>query len=188
MRWLLVLTLAAGCHPTPEARPVITSPTMELTLDDGHPSERPLTPQKSFEMLVRYAPLLPDYIPLRMRFLLAQPGFLVFAVYASTPEGGPGAELGRIERDYSPVLVSNGSDGRWVVEALTVPVQHGPLWIGIFSRGDGDPRLWASSNNSGAVFVRDPNPAARPSECLPRTPVLRLEVSPAPPPMRRAIP
>jgi hypothetical protein len=183
MRLLFAALLATGCSHAPETRPAVTTgPTLELTLDNGRASERPLTPQKSFEMLVRFAPLVPDYIPLRIRFLLAQPGHLVFTVYATTPEDLPGAELTRIERDYEPALVSNGSDGRWVIERLALPVQHAPLWIGIYSRGEGDPRLWASSNDSHAVFVRDADPAARLSERLPRTPVLRLEVAPAGPP------
>jgi hypothetical protein len=184
--WALV---AAGCNHAPEMRPPITTgPTLELTLDDGRPGERPLTPQRSFETLMRFAPLVSDYIPLRFRFLLAQPGFLIFTVYAGTLENTPGAPLARIERDYDASLCSSGSDGRWVVEALAVPVQRAPVWIGISTGGDADPRLWASSNNSGAVFARNGDPTARPTERLPRTPILRLEVAPAAPPLRRPLP
>ncbi|HEY7953968.1 MAG TPA: hypothetical protein VII38_01710 [Polyangia bacterium] len=169
-----------GCA---HAGPILTGPTVELALDSGHPEERPLTPAKPFELLMRMDPAMPAYLPRRLRLLLAQPGHLVLTLYATTPEGQPGAPLLTLDRHYDAAFTSTGKDGKWIVERLALPVERAPIWVGLSSPGDdgGDVRLWASSNDSGSVFARDPDPATPLSAGKqPRTPMVRLEVSPAP--------
>ena len=111
---------------------------------------------------------------------------LITHLYATSPEGEPGAVLTVVERSFDAQLTSNGTDGKWVVEELSLPVQRAPIWIGIHNpghaaetgRGD-DPRLWATSNDSGSVFQRDADPnTPRSATHIPRTPVVRLEVEP----------
>jgi hypothetical protein len=170
-----------GCAHAPP--PVETSgPTLELRLDEGRPDQKPLTPDRSFEMLMRFDPKLPQYVVRRIRFLLAQPGHLVLTVYETSPEGNPGAAVDRIDRVYEPIFVSDGKDGRWVVETPALGERHAPLWIGLYSPGGGgDPRLWATSNTSD-VFQRDADPTVPLySGRIPRTPVLRVEVAPVAP-------
>ena len=174
----LVPALALGCA---HVGPIPSGPTVEIALDNGHPEERPLTPAKPFELLMRIDPALPAYRPRQLRLLLAQPGHLVLTIYATTPEGQPGAVLTTLDRHYDATLTSTGKDGKWIVERLDLPVQRAPIWIGLYGSGDGDVRLWASSNDSGNVFARDPDPSTPLSAGRqPRTPMVRVEVSPAP--------
>lgn len=176
---LLGLALSgAGCAHAPEAR--LTGPTVEVALDDGRPQEKPLTPNRSFEVLMRFDPRLPSYRLRQMRIMIAQAGGFSFNVYTNGPGDAPGDTLKAIEREYSPSLASTGQDGKWVIESLTdVPPQKGPVWIGISTRGTGDARLWASSNDSGEVFSRDADPTTPLSaNRLRRTPMVRLELLP----------
>jgi hypothetical protein len=175
MKHVLALICLSGCASTPETR--LSGPTLELALDEGRPSERPLTPAKTFELLLRVDPKLPSWTPRRLRLLLAQAGHVVFTFYGDGESGrSPGAPLGSLDRAYDPSFTSDGRDGKWVIEELSLPAQRGAIWIGVHSPGGGDPRLWATSNDSGAAFMRDADPTARP-ERIPRTPVMRLEVT-----------
>lgn len=165
-----------SCAHTHQAQ---IEPSVEVCLDQGRASERPLTPSSTFEILMRIDPHVPAYVPRRIRFLLAQPGKIVFSVYAMTPDGRPGQTLLQISRSYGPNFTSSGKDGKWTVEPLELGPQKGPLWIGISGPGGSDPRLWATSNNSGSVFQREADPTVPLSEmAIPRTPMLRLEVAP----------
>jgi len=176
---VLALCFAACAH----TEAISTGPTLELALDDARASERPLTPPKTYEMLMKFEPALPAFIPRRIRFLLAQPGHLVFTLYDTADGGVPGKALAVIDRSYEPAWASDGKDGRWVVEPLEVPAQHGPLFVGIHSPGGGgDPRLWASSTDTQRVFQRDADPNVPLTQStIPRTPIVRLEVAPAGP-------
>jgi hypothetical protein len=176
---VIAAALLASCaHLEPRS----TGPTLELALDDGHPSERPLTPTKTFEMLMKFDPKLPAFTARQLRFLLAQPGRILFTVYDTTPDGRPGNPLATVDRDYPASFVSDGKDGRWVIEPLELPSQHGPLFVGIQSPSggpSGDPRLWASSVDTKQVFQRDADPnVPLTATTIPRTPILRLEISP----------
>ena len=189
-RLLLPVTAALWACAHASA-PRVPGPSMEVALDVGTPSERPLTPGRAFEVLMKFDPGLPAYVPRRFRFLLAQGGHIVFTLYGTTGDGGPGSRLVEIDRLYDPAMASSGKDGRWIVEEVTLPpdrrVQRGPLWIGFHGPvggggGGNDPRLWACSHDSGLVFQRDPDPATPLSSTrIPRTPTLRVEVEPAPP-------
>jgi hypothetical protein len=182
----LLVGLSACAHaPQPRS----SGPTVEVTLDDGRAAERPLTPGRAFEILIKMDPSIPSYAPRRLRFQLAQAGRLAFTIYGTGGDGGPGAALAEIDRVYEPSLTSSGKDGKWVLEELKVPTQHAPIWIGIHGpversrgfAGNSDPRLWASSRDSGLVFQRDPDPSTPLSATrVPRTPMVRVEVEPAP--------
>jgi hypothetical protein len=177
---LLAVSLSNGCAHAPP--PVIAGPELEVALDEGRPDQRPLTPGQPFEMLIRVDPKLPAWRPLRMRFQMAQPGHVVFTLYAVDGAGRPGAPLKTIDRNYGPELIGAADDGKWVVEDLSdVPTQRAPIFVGLYSpEKHADPRLWATSNDSGQVFQRDPDPTVPLSSMkIPRTPRLRVAVAPA---------
>ena len=176
MRGLTVALLAAGCGHAPVH---LEGPAVEMALDEGKPSERPLTPGQPFEILMRIDPKIPAYTPVALRFQLAQPGHLVFTLYGITGEGNPGAPFRTIDRTYGPEMTSSGNDGKWVIEELAeVPMQKAPIFIGIYSpEKEGDARLWATSNDSGAVFQREADPTLPLSQsAIKRTPRVRLTV------------
>ena len=180
MRGLIVACAAlAGCGGSQAMR--LDGPTVEVMLDEGRAAERPLTPGQPFELLMRFDPRLPAWHPLALRFLLAQPGRIVFTIYGVTGEGNPGAAQKTIERSYGPELISSGTDGKFVVEDLTsLPEQRGPIFLGIYNpEKEGDARLWATSNDSGAVFQREADPTVPLSQTrVKRTPVVRLSARP----------
>jgi hypothetical protein len=84
-----------------------------------------------------------------------------------------------VARDQAKEDLSNGKDGRWVVEDLgdMDPVK-GVLWVGV-RKTAGTPTIWASGVITGQAFVRNNDPAS-PIGLLPtkRTPMLRLELEP----------
>ena len=175
----LLALCALGCSHAPPPRR--EGPLIELRLDEGRAQERPLTPSRLFELLILFEPRMTSYQPVELRFLLAQPGHLVFHVYAVTGEGLPGPALKTIDRIYGPDLVSDSGDGKWVVEPLgDLPLQGGQLFIGLHGPDrQSDPRLWATSNDTGRVVQRDNDPRAPISRSR-RTPILRLVVAPRP--------
>jgi hypothetical protein len=173
---LIPALLIAGCAHAP---PVAGGPEVEIALDEGRASEQPLTPPQPFEMLLRIDAKMPVYRLRRMRFLLAQPGHIVFTVYACTVDNTPGAVLASFDRTYGPELTSAAGDGKWIVEDLSrVPAQRGPIFVGVYSpEKHSDPRLWASSDDTGQVVQRELDPA-QPFTRVPRTPKLRVAVAP----------
>ncbi len=177
---LLGTLLLCGCAHNGDEKADTPYPRIEVRLDEGRAAEKPLTPQKTFEILMKMDPGLGGYTPRKFRFLLAQAGKITFTLYQAGADGGPGAAIGTIEHDYDGAFVSDGKDGRWVTEKLiNYPIQHGTLWLGIHAPAGGDPRLWATSNRSEA-YQRDPDPSAALSNLkIPRTPMVRLEVVPA---------
>ena len=91
----------------------------------------------------------------------------------------PGDALRTFKRDLAKEDLSDGRDGRWVVEDIAdmKPIK-GVVWIGVRKTG-GTPTIWASSVVSGQAFVRNNDPT-NPMGLLPtkRTPMLRLELLP----------
>ena len=171
---------AAACVPPP---PVTALPQaeIEIALDEGRAAEMPLTPPLTFETLMRIDPHVAAYRLSSLRMLLAQPGHVVLRFYAIDDVGHPGALLTELDRVYGPEMTSSGSDGKWVVEHIDVAaVQHAPVFVGLSSpEKHGDPRLWASSNNTGEVFQRDADPSVALEHLrIPRTPKLRVTVLP----------
>lgn len=177
----------AGCAGTQKQKGAAAVTELELTYDDGKPAERPMLATPELEWLVKFDPSLPAYKPQRLRFLLAQPGTLRFALYRHDEAGRPGALLTTLEKTYDAGHSSSGRDGKWVSEPLPgMETLTGALWLGISVKAaDSEAaRLWASKNESAQVYQRDSEPGtALQSGRLPVTPMLRLMVTPELPPL-----
>lgn len=176
---ILALALAtAGCAGSTA---VATGPGRELVMayDDARASG-PLTfPTDTYESVVRFQ--LPDgeHKPLRLRFQAEAAGKLEINIYDSTPLETPGMSIRTLTRELAKDDLSDGRDGRWVVEDLVdVKPLKGIVWVGVH-RLTGQPSIWASSVVSGQAFVRNNDPT-NPMGLLPtkRTPMIRLEVLP----------
>ncbi len=184
---LLALTLGA-CASGP-ALPPVEGPLVELAHDEGRLDDKPNLPGRQLELLVRFDPKLPAYRLRRMRFLLAQPGRIVFTFYRALPDGNPGEMVAEIDRHFGPELVSapEAVDRRWVLEDLAaVPLSSGPFVVGVAApEREGDPRLWAAGEGTGHVFEREWDGSIGRFR---HAPVLRIELQPtaplAPAPLR----
>lgn len=174
----LASALAFGCA-APSALGPVSTRELVLAYDDAHASSTVAFPKDSYESVVRFQ--LPDgeHKPLRLRFQAETAGRVEITIYDSTLLETPGTALRTIDRDLSPEDLSNGSDGRWVVEDLVdLKPLKGIVWVGVHKTG-GTPTIWASSVVSGQAFVRDNDPT-NPMGLLPtkRTPMIRLELAP----------
>jgi hypothetical protein len=173
-----VVLIALGCAAAP---PPATHAARELIMayDDAHATGTMAFPTQGYESVVRFQ--LPDgeHIPLRLRFQAEAVGQLEITIYESTILETPGDALLTFKRDLAVEDLSNGKDGRWVVENLVdaKPVK-GVIWVGVHKVA-GTPTIWASSVVSGQAFVRNNDPT-NPMGLLPtkRTPMLRLEIAP----------
>jgi hypothetical protein len=182
MRARLAAVLAglsvASCASPPPPRPQ-EPPGLVIAHDDARASGPLAFPSLTYESVVRFQ--LPDgeHRPLRVRFLAEAPGQLEITIYDSDIFESPGEPLHKLTRALTPEDLSNGRDGRWVVEDLLdmKPVK-GVIWVGV-RKVAGTPTIWASSAVSGQAFVRNNDPS-HPMGLLPtkRTPMLRLEVAP----------
>jgi hypothetical protein len=170
--------MAVGCAAAPPPLPRSAREVI-MAYDDARASGTMAFPTPSYESVVRFQ--LPDgeHRPLRLRFQAEAPGQLELTIYDSTILETPGEPLHKVTHDLAKEDLSNGKDGRWVVEDLVEmkPVK-GVIWVGVRKTG-GAPTIWASSVVSGQSFVRNNDPKG-PMGLLPtkRTPMLRLEISP----------
>jgi len=150
-----------------------------MAYDDARASGTMAFPSATYENVVRFQ--LPDgeHRPLRLRFQAEAAGQLEITIYDSTVLETPGEPIRKVTRDLAKEDLSDGKDGRWVIEDLVdmKPIK-GVIWVGVRKTG-GTPTIWASSVISGQVFVRNNDPL-NPMGLLPtkRTPMLRLEVAP----------
>jgi hypothetical protein len=175
----LLLCAAGACaHPPPP----IEGPLVEVWHYEGRPNEKPAIPGIQLETLVRFEPKLPAYRLRRLRFLLGQPGRIVFTFYGEDPRGGPGPMLAQIDRRYGPELISSNEPGdlRWVVEELAaLPLRRGAFYLGISAPERGaDPRLWGTNTDAGMVFERELDGSIGRFR---HTPVVRVEIAPGEP-------
>jgi len=177
-----MLTLAGAAVGCAGSQPVaVRSRLREIVMayDDAHPTGTMAFPTTTYESVVRFE--LPDgqYRPLRVRFQAEAAGQVEIAIYDSTVLETPGDPICKMTRDLSGEDLSNGRDGRWVVEDLVgmKPVK-GVIWVGLRKIG-GTPTIWATNVVSGQVFIRNNDPSS-PMGLLPtkRTPMLRLEIAP----------
>lgn len=179
-RWSVVvvaLVAAAGCASTA----TVQGPGRELVMayDDARGSGPLAFPSDTYESVVRFQ--LPDgeHKPLRLRFQAEAPGKLEINIYDSTLLETPGVAIRTLVRELSREDLSDGRDGRWVVEDLVdLKPLKGIVWVGVH-RLTGTPSIWASAVVSGQAFVRDNDPT-NPMGLLPtkRTPMIRLELAP----------
>jgi len=168
----------AGCASAPA---VSGGPIRELVMayDDARASGPIAFPSDTYESVVRFQ--LPDgeHRPLRLRFQAESPGSLEINIYGTTFLETPGDAIHTLKRDLAKEDLSDGRDGRWVVEDLgDLRPLKGIVWVGVHRLG-GTPSIWASSVVSGQAFVRNNDPT-NPMGLLPtkRTPMIRLEVAP----------
>jgi hypothetical protein len=170
--------LTIGCAAVPP-QPARAARELVMAYDDARASGTMAFPTQSYESVVRFQ--LPDgeHKPLRLRFQAEAAGQVEITIYDSTVLETPGDPIHKLVRDLAKEDLSDGKDGRWVVENLVdmKPVK-GVIWIGVHKTG-GTPTIWASSVVSGQAFIRNNDPS-NPMGLLPtkRTPMLRLEVAP----------
>jgi hypothetical protein len=175
---LATLVAPGGCASSSTA---VKGPSRELVMayDDGRATGSLAFPTETYESVVRFQLPEGQHKPLRLRFQAEAPGKLEINIYGSTLLETPGATLGTFTQELSAADLSDGRDGRWVVEDLgeLQPLQ-GLVWVGVHET-DGKPTLWACSVTSGQAFMRDNNPQ-NPMGLIPtrRTPMLRLEIAP----------
>ena len=174
-----LIVVGAGCAAAPPPAAGHASRELVLAHDDSNASGTVAFPSSTYESVVRFE--LPDgqHRPLRLLFQAEAPGKLEITIYESTPLETPGNAIHAVSHELAKEDLSNGKDGRWVVEDLgdMKPVS-GVLWIGVH-KSAGEPTIWASSVVSGQAFVRNNDPQDR-MGLLPtkRTPMIRLEVAP----------
>jgi hypothetical protein len=163
------------------ATPPVRGPTRELVMayDDARASGQVTFPTDTFESVVRFK--LPDgeHRPLRLRLAVEATGSLEINIYDSTLLETPGDTIRTLRRELSKDDLSDGRDGRWIVEDLVdVKPLKGVIWVGVRRLG-GTPSIWASAVVSGQAFVRDNDPG-NPMGLLPtkHTPMIRLELTP----------
>jgi hypothetical protein len=169
---------AAGCAEQPAPAPR-SQRELVMAYDDARASGTMAFPSAGYESVVRFELPQGEHQPLRLRFQAEAPGKLEIKIYESTPLETPGDPLRAFTRDIAKEDLSDGRDGRWVVEDLAdMKPLAGVIWIGVHKIG-GEPTIWASSVVSGQVFIRNNDPL-NPMGLLPtkRTPLLRLEVAP----------
>jgi hypothetical protein len=170
---------AAGCAAAPPAAAPKSLRELVLAYDDARASAKMAFPNPGYESVVRFELPEGEHQPLRLRFQAEAAGQLEIRIYESTALETPGDALRAVRRDIAREDLSDGRDGRWVVEDLAdMKPLSGVVWIGVHKVA-GEPTIWASSVVSGQAFVRNNDPDNA-MGLLPtkRTPLLRLEVSP----------
>jgi hypothetical protein len=174
-----LLALAAACATQPTTLAPKSERELVMAYDDARASGTMAFPSPGYESVVRFELPQGEHQPLRLRFQAEAAGKLEIRIYESTPVETPGDPLRVFTRDIAKEDLSDGKDGRWVVEDLAdMKPLAGVVWIGVHKTG-GEPTIWASSVVSGQAFVRNNDPL-NPMGLLPtkRTPLLRLEVAP----------
>jgi hypothetical protein len=176
--FLAAAAAALGCASTGAS---VTGPARELVMayDDAHASGALTFPSDTYESVLRFELPNGEHKPLRLRYQAEALGKLQIVIYDSTPLETPGTAIRTVNRDLAKDDLSDGRDGRWVVEDLVdLKPLKGVVWVGVH-RLNGTPSIWASSVVSGQAFVRDNDPT-NPMGLLPtkRTPMIRLELTP----------
>src|SRR3954470_3128710 len=174
----VLAAVLAGCGTTAAVQ---GKGTRELVLayDDARATGTLAFPSSTYESVLRFQ--LPDgeHRPLRLRLQAEAAGKLEITIYESTPLETPGDAIRTVSRDVAKDDLSDGKDGRWVVEdLLDMKPIRGVIWVGV-RKSAGEPTIWASSVVSGQAFVRNNDPqnfmGLLPTK---RTPMVRLELAP----------
>ena len=112
----VLLVTVAACASAPSAKPAARE--IVMAYDDAHTTGTVAFPNETYESVVRFQ--LPDgeHKPLRLRFQAEAPGQLEITIYDSTVLETPGDAIHKVTRDLAKEDLSNGKDGRWVVEDL----------------------------------------------------------------------
>jgi hypothetical protein len=176
---LATLVATAGCASSSSASLPPASRELVMAYDDARATGSLAFPSETYESVVRFQLPEGQHQPLRLRFQAEAPGKIEINIYGSTPLETPGPPLRTITYELSKADISDGRDGRWVVEGLEdLQPLAGIVWVGV-RKTDGKPSIWACNVTSGQAFMRDNNPQ-NPMGLIPtrRTPMLRLEVAP----------
>ena len=150
-----------------------------LAYDDSRGTGTVAFPSTTYESVTRFELPAGEHRPLRLRLQAEAAGSLEITIYDSTPLETPGDAILSITRDLEKQDLSDGRDGRWVVEDLmdARPLK-GVVWVGIRKK-TGEPTLWSSAVSSGQCYIRNSDPqnllGLLPTK---RTPMVRLEVAP----------
>jgi hypothetical protein len=172
-----LLALACGTSsPPPTAK---LSRELVVAYDDSRATGTMAFPEPTYESVTRFQLPEGEHRPIRLRFQAEAAGKLEIRIYENTILETPGEAIHVITRQLAPEDLSNGKDGRWVVEELAeVKPLSGVVWVGV-RKTEGTPTIWASSVVSGQAYVRNNDPA-HPMGLLPtkRTPMMRLELAP----------
>jgi hypothetical protein len=167
-----------ACASTPRS-PARSSRELVIGYDDNRPRDVIAFPTTTYEAVTRFDLPAGEHHPLRLRLQAAAQGALAITVYDSTPLEMPGDAILTVTRSLEADDVSDGKDGRWVVEELadTKPLS-GVVWVGVHKTG-GEPTVWSSGAVSKQSFIRNNDPH-NPMGLLPtkRGPMLRLEIAP----------
>jgi hypothetical protein len=174
----LMIVLSVGCAAAP---PLARHSSRELVVgsDDSRPKDVIAFPSTTYETVTRFDLPEGEHHPLRLRLQAAAPGLLAITVYGSTPLETPGEAILTVTRALDDADVSNGKDGRWIVEGLAdAKPFRGVVWIGV-RKAAGQPTLWSTNAASGQSFIRNSDPQNL-MDLLPtrRGPLLRLELAP----------
>jgi hypothetical protein len=168
-----------GCASTPPPPRRTSARELVMAYDDARSTGTMAFPTVTYESVVRFELPQGEHKPLRLRFQAEAAGQLEITIYDSTVLETPGEPLRKVTCDLAAEDLSNGKDGRWVVEELDdmKPIK-GIVWVGVHKLG-GEPTIWASGVVSGQAYIRNNDPH-NPMGLLPtkRTPMLRLEVAP----------
>jgi hypothetical protein len=172
------LILLVGCASSPRL-PARSSRELVIGYDDNRPKDVIAFPSATYEAVTRFDLPAGDHHPLRLRLQAAAQGALEINFYDSTPLETPGETILTVTRALNADDVSNGTDGRWVVEELAdSKPMRGVVWVGV-RKTSGDPTVWSSGAVSSQSFIRNNDPQ-NPLPLLPtkRSPMLRLELAP----------
>jgi hypothetical protein len=177
---LTLATLGGGACASNAAGPANGgSRELIMAYDDARATGTLAFPSMTYESVLRFELPAGEHQPLRLRLQAGGDGRLEISIYDSTVLETPGEVIRAVTRDLAKEDVSDGKDGRWIVEDLGAmkPIK-GVIWVGV-RKGGGEPTLWASSVVSGQAFVRNNDPhnlmGLLPTK---RTPMVRLELAP----------
>jgi hypothetical protein len=174
-----LLVFGVGCAHESDAAGPHGSRELTLAYDDNHATATLTFPSLTYESVLRFELPSGKHQSLALRLMAASAGTIVITFYENAILECPGDEIHVITRDLVKEDVSNGKDGRWVVEDLRgLPPLKEVIWIGVRKVG-GAPSLWTSTVVSGQTYLRERDPS-RAMGLLPvkRTPMIRLDVRP----------
>ena len=129
-----------------------------LAHDDNHPIAALTFPSLTYESFVRFELPRGKHQPLDVRFMAQSAGVLELTIYDNSVFEAPGTLLRTETVKLSAGELSDGHDGRWVVDDLrAMPPMEGVLWIGL-RMTDGSPAIWTAAGPGGQTFLRDRDP------------------------------
>lgn len=166
---------AVSAAPTGSAT---SSSRILLAYDDGRAEGSIAFPDMYYETVVRFELPPGEHRVARLWLQAASPGTIRLSFYEQTALDTPGAVVFERPREVRSEEVTNGRDGRWLVEDVSdLPPSEGIVWLGI-KRVAGEPTIAASNLPSKSYFVRSTDPK-NPLDLLPvkRTPLVRIELA-----------